>query len=238
MLLRRLGLTGQAEDLALRTIRQDITKLCGSSVSFQISTPSHPGRSYKITGAFTAELLSLAEHSYPVADLQRRYQHLKGLPLQPIHKACPLLLIGADHPHLITLIEPVRLGPPGGPAAVKTRLGWSLQGPARVVGDNVKSQQCLHIAVNPSMTELFQNVERLRQADVIPNRYEKSVTRSKQDQEALDLLQSQNVRVLIDGVSRYATPLLHKKNMPILHAPMEAALPNLRNTETSGERPQ
>lgn len=95
--------------------------------------------------------------------------------------ACPLLLIGADHPHLITPIEPVRLGPPGGPAAVRTRLGWSLQGPATVFGDNVNSHQCLHIAVNPSMTELFQKVERLWQADVIPNRSEKSVTRSKQD---------------------------------------------------------
>lgn len=37
---RKLGLTGQSEDLALRTIRQAITKLRGASVSFHISTPS------------------------------------------------------------------------------------------------------------------------------------------------------------------------------------------------------
>ncbi len=233
---RKLGLTGQAEDLALRTIRQDITNLHGASVSFQISTPSQPGRSYKITGAFTAEQLSLTEHTYPVAELQRRYRHLRGLPLQPVCKACPLLLIGADHPHLITPIEPVRLGPPGGPAAVRTRLDWSLQGPAIVFGDNVNSHQCLHIAVNFSMTELFQNVERLWQADVIPNRSEKSVTRYKQDQEALDLLKSKTVRVMIDGVSRYATPLLRKKDMPILQAPKEAVLSNLRNTEKRLEK--
>ncbi|KAI2668771.1 hypothetical protein H4Q32_005566 [Labeo rohita] len=89
---RKLGLTGQTENLTLRTIRQDITKLHSATVSFQISTPSQPGRSYNITGAFTAEQLSLTEHTYPVAELQRRYRHLRGLPLQPVHKACPLLL--------------------------------------------------------------------------------------------------------------------------------------------------
>lgn len=35
---QRLGLTGQSEDLALRTIRQDITKLHVTAVSFKIST--------------------------------------------------------------------------------------------------------------------------------------------------------------------------------------------------------
>lgn len=46
----------------------------------------------------------------------------EGIPLQLIHKA-HLLLIGADHPHLLAPIEPVHLGPPGGPAAIQTRLG-------------------------------------------------------------------------------------------------------------------
>lgn len=163
---QRLGLTGQSEDLALRTIRQDITVLHGTAVSFRISTPSQPNKSYLIERAFTADPLSLAEHSYPVAALQQKYIHLRGLPLHPIHKASPLLLIGADHPHLITPIEPVRLGPPGDPAAIKTRLGWTLQGPARVLEEKLKSQQCLHITINPSMVELFQNVERLWQAEV------------------------------------------------------------------------
>lgn len=69
MAARKLGLTGQAEDLALRTIRQDITKLRGASVSFQILTPSQPGRSYNITGAFTAEQLSLTVNGAQLAKL-------------------------------------------------------------------------------------------------------------------------------------------------------------------------
>lgn len=232
---QKLGLTGKAEDLALRTIRHDLTALKGTAVSFRISTPSQQHKRYHIQKAFTAEPLSLAEYSYPVTTLQQKYSHLKGLPLQPIHKACPLLLIGADHPHLITPIEPVRLGPPGGPAAVKTRLGWTLQGPARVLEVTLNTQ-CLHATFSPSQTELFRNVERLWQADVIPIKSEREVTRSKQDQEAMHHLQTQTTRVLIDGVNRYATPLLRKKDMPRLQVTKDAVLPNLRNTERSLER--
>lgn len=180
--------------------------------------------------------MSLAEHSYPVAALQQKYSHLRGLPLQPIHKANPLLLIGADHPHLITPIEPVRLGPPGGPAAIKTHLGWTLQGPARVLEGKLHPQQCLHINIKPSMDELFKNVERLWQADVLPIRPEGVITRSKQDEEALNLLQTQTTRVLVDGINRYAAPLLRKKDMPLLRAPKVAVLPNLRSTEKRLEK--
>lgn len=131
--VQKLRLKGQTETLALRTIRQDVKKLHGASVSFTVRSISLPQKSYQIQNAFTSEHLSLAEHSYPTAMLQQKYRHLKGIPLQPIHKAQPLLLIGADHPHLLAPIEPVRLGPPGGPAAIRTRLGWVLQGPTRLL---------------------------------------------------------------------------------------------------------
>ncbi len=86
------------------------------------------------------------------------------------------------------------------------------------------------------MVELFQNVERLWQADVLPIRSEGVVTRSKQDEEALNLLRTQTTRVLVDGINRHATPLLRKKDMPLLQAPKEAVLPNLRSTEKHLER--
>ncbi len=86
------------------------------------------------------------------------------------------------------------------------------------------------------MVELFQNVERLWQADVLPIRSEGVVTRSKQDEEALNLLRTQTTRVLVDGINRHATPLLRKKDMPLLQAPKEAVLPNLRSTEKRLER--
>ena len=126
-------------------------------------------------------------------------------------------MIGSDCIHLITPIEPVRLGPPGGPATVRTRLGWTLQGPAQDIKLNLEAPQCLFTSIS-SPTELCSHVEKLWQMDVLPYHSEKVVVRSRQDQEAIHLLQEQTVRVKVDGIQRYATPLLRVKHMPQLHA--------------------
>lgn len=226
-----LKLTGEPENLILRTVRQDIRVLHGTAVSFSISPVDHPKKSYKIHRAFTADQLGLAEHTYSMKALQRKHKHLRGLPLQTINRVQPLLLIGSDYTHLITPVEPVRVGTHGGPAAVKTKLGWTLQGPIRYSKAQATSQQCLHISTLSPTNELLQSVERLWQLDVLPYRSEKLVTRSRQDQEAVRLLEAKTTRVDVDGIQRYATPLLRVKNMPLLQAPKEAVLANLRSTE-------
>ena len=152
---RKLGLQGTLEDLGLRTIRQDIQILRGAAVTFRISPVSQPKTSFLIKDAFTATLLGLAEHSYPVTSLQKKYKHRDALPLQSFENAQPLILIGANNPHLITPIEPLRFGPPGGPAAILTRLGWTLQGPARLVEQHLRPQQCLLTSITPPESELF-----------------------------------------------------------------------------------
>ncbi|XP_048877738.1 uncharacterized protein LOC125747060 [Brienomyrus brachyistius] len=227
----QLGLKGHPEDLSLRTIRQDIQVLHGAAVSFQVASAVLPQKRFQIHNAFTAAQLGLAQHSYPITTLQERYRYLKGLPLQPFHKANPLLLIGADHPHLVTPIEPVRLGPRGGPAAVKTRLGWTLQGPAKALDLESHSQECLFTSLSSDTAELLRNVEKLWEMDTLPYRNEKLLTRSKEDQEAVYLLESRTTRVEVDGTYRYATPLLRRKGMPLFQAPAEAVLPLLRTTE-------
>lgn len=104
----------------------------------------------------------------------------------------PVLLIGSDYPHLITPIEPVRFGPPGGPAAIKTRLGWTMQGPVQHLQSETNEQHCLFIATSSPETDLYQHVERLWQMDVLPWRSEKNSTRSRQDHEAIALLDEKN----------------------------------------------
>jgi len=77
-------------------------------VTFKVSTVSQPLKTFTIAKAFTADDLGLAEHSYQVEGLQRKYRHLRKLPLQPFTNAQPPLLIGSDCPHLVTPIQPVR----------------------------------------------------------------------------------------------------------------------------------
>lgn len=200
-------------------------------MSFRISPAAHPQKGFSITRAFTAQRLSLAEHSYPIGSLQKKYKHLAGLPLQQFDRVKPFILIGADHPHLLAPVEPVRLGPPGGPAAIRIRLGWTLQGPTRCVQQKLSHQQCLFTTVSPQTTELMKNVQRLWQMDVLPFRSDKLVAWSKEDHEAIALLEAKTTRVEVDGVLRYATPLLRKRQAPPFQATEETVMPSLRSTE-------
>ncbi len=128
-------------------------------MSFRISTPSQPHKRYHIQKAFTAEPLSPAEYSYPCNNLCNRNTAIWKVSLSsPSIRLVHCCWSEQDYPHLITPIEPVRLVPPGGPAAVKTRLGWMLQGPARVL-EVMLNTQCLHSTFSPSQTELFRNME-------------------------------------------------------------------------------
>ncbi|KAJ8381811.1 hypothetical protein SKAU_G00025890 [Synaphobranchus kaupii] len=228
---KSLGMKGTPEALPLRTVRQDIQVLHGHTVSFRVFPAGNPQTGYTIDGAFTASRLSLAQHTYPIDRLQKKFKHLRGIPIPPLREAKPSLLIGSDQPHLVTPVEPVRLSPPGGPAAVHTRLGWTLQGPMQFMGRPAHSAQCLFTSSPPLIDELYKHVERLWQVDTVPYRLEREVTRSKQDQQAVAMLEAKTVRTKVDGILRYATPLLRHANMPTLHAPKESVMPMLRSTE-------
>nr|XP_055074008.1 uncharacterized protein LOC129453697 [Misgurnus anguillicaudatus] len=227
---RELDIQGQAESIALRTIRQEVKTISGASVNFHISPATQPQKTFKINAAFTAKTLGLADHSYPVSLLEK-YKYLKDIPLQTFERVSPLLLIGADNTHLITPIAPVRIGTPDGPAAIKTKLGWTLQGPAKILENQLQPHQCLFLSLTPAELQLRRDVERLWQLDVLPFRCEKQVTRSREDQEAINLLETKTTRVEVNGILRYATPLLRRKDSPFFCAPKEAVVPSLRSME-------
>ncbi|XP_073718868.1 uncharacterized protein [Misgurnus anguillicaudatus] len=228
---KHLGLYKEDEVLPLRTIRQDVVKLKGASVSFEVSSQTNKQVKYQIHHAFTADELSLADQSCPVESLKKRYDHLRGVLIRGFNRVQPMLLIGSDHPHLITPVCPVQMGPQGGPVAISTLLGWAIQGPINFLQNPTREASCLHTAFLPSAQDLHQHVERLWQIDTLPYRSEKEAVRSKQDQVAISTLEKQTIRVTVDGVARYATPLLRKAASPRLHAPPAAVMPLLRATE-------
>lgn len=88
-----LGLQGTSEDLPLRTIRQDGETLHGSTVSFHISPAVQPKTIFLVSRAFTSPRLSLADQSYPVDRLRKRYAHLVGLPIKSFQNVRPLVLM-------------------------------------------------------------------------------------------------------------------------------------------------
>ncbi|XP_050960574.1 uncharacterized protein LOC127161862 [Labeo rohita] len=229
--VKQLNLTTVPEPLILCTICQDVLHLNGASVSLSVSPLNRPARKFQINHGFTAESLRLSEHSYPIAALQRKYTLIRSLPLPKIERAQPLLLIRSDMPHLLVLVQPIRMGPPNAPIAVHTRLGWTLHAPVGCSQTAPCDQQCLNISIDAQNAELLKNVECLWQTDTLPYINETTATRSKQGQHALTLLQTRTARVEVDGILRYATPLLRRLNPVTLNAPKEAVLASLRRSE-------
>ncbi|KAL0147788.1 hypothetical protein M9458_056904 [Cirrhinus mrigala] len=229
--VKHLRLEGPEEVLALRTIRHDLVQLRGTTVSFEVSALSHLNVKHQIQNAFTAADLNLAEQSCPVDALKRKYGHLRDIPLQTFTKVQPLLLIGSDYPQLITPNCPIRMGPIGSPIAVHTLLGWTIQGPTTFLQQPSNVSSCLHTTLLSPTQELRQHVERLWQLDILPLRNEKEAVRSRQDKAALALLEQKTVRVTVDGVNRYATPLLRKGDSPKFQASPNAVMALLRATE-------
>lgn len=230
--VEQLQLSQQPETLHLRTVQREVKELKGYSVRLHVSSVFKPTEKYQIEHAFTADSLNLSEHTYPVASLQKRYEHLKGLPLPTIPRAQPLLLISSDMPKLLIPTQPVRAGPSGGPIAICTKLGWSLQGPSETIPVSSHQPSCLHIATESPYTELLKNVERLWQIGTLPYVSEKTAIRSKQDQQALALLQTASECVSVDDTHRYAMPLLRRQPVITFHAAPDAVKFNLRSTES------
>ena len=227
----KLGLQGRKENLSLRTIRRDLKTIEGERVAFAISPADQPNRWYQVGDVFTSKHIGLSQYDYPIQQLQERFQHLRHLPIPPICEATPTLLIGSDHTDLITPVSAVYLGPRGCPAAIKTRLGWTLQGPIPSLTSGPASVSCLYSKMTAIDSTLLNHVERLWQLDILPFKCEKQMVRSKEDKYAVTLLEQKTTRVKVQGVQRYATPLLRRENMPKLHVPKEVVSNYLRNTE-------
>ncbi|XP_046556868.1 uncharacterized protein LOC124266100 [Haliotis rubra] len=226
--VNELKLPSTPDKVLLTTIRQDPFWCTGFNVDLQISTTDHPDLRYDITGAFSADNLCLSEYNYPVRELQATYPHLRDLPLPTISQACHMILIGSDHADLTLPQKPVVFGADGSPVAICTLLGWTLQGPTKEISPQ-KAVQSYYTALERKAT-LMNHVERLWQLDVLPYS-EKKVERSKQDIEALHMLEAQTELVMVDGVQRYATPLLRAKDAPKFEATEAAVMPILKRTE-------
>lgn len=73
---QQLDLQGPAEDIVLRTVRQDIRIIHGAVVLFSVASVAQTNERFTIERAFTAKELSLAKHTYLVELLQNKYKHL------------------------------------------------------------------------------------------------------------------------------------------------------------------
>ncbi|XP_055551044.1 uncharacterized protein LOC129733299 [Wyeomyia smithii] len=101
----------------------------------------------------TVSKLVLPKQSLRFAEIATRFPHLAGLPVADHVGEEPAILIGLDNLHLFAPQES-RIGQPGEPIAVRSRLGWTVYGPEKRQKENAATFLNLHVTESVSNQEL------------------------------------------------------------------------------------
>ncbi|KAK9536064.1 hypothetical protein VZT92_005878 [Zoarces viviparus] len=214
--MQRLKLSGEPEDLVVRTVRQ---VLHGAAVSFSIS-PEHSLLINWVWPSTHTDKCAFEEVQTPK----------RPSSLSTKHNATSVDWVSLSPPHHSSGAG--ASGTSRGASGSEDKIG-TLQGPTKHIKQQSTPHQCPHISTLLLASELLQSVERLWQLDVLPYRTENISIRSRQDQEAVQLLESKTTRADVNGIQRYATPLLRVKNMPQLQACKGTVLANLHSTSVT-----
>ena len=93
--------------------------------------------------------------------LKREWPHLKSLPLpEPVGDGVVDLILGSAALDLMEAREPVRFGPPGGPVAKRTSLGWIVGGKTRPnAGSEAENQVEARCNFSMGGRSAFQNLQ-------------------------------------------------------------------------------
>ncbi|XP_058816425.1 uncharacterized protein LOC131679707 [Topomyia yanbarensis] len=123
-----LGVSGQIAPLCLKWTGGTKRVECKSQkVSLQISGTSNKSMRHALSDARTVNKLELRPQTMIISELQKRFRHLEGLPIESYSDTAPRILIGVDHAKLGHVTKS-REGKTKEPVAVKTCLGWCVYG--------------------------------------------------------------------------------------------------------------
>lgn len=125
---KQLNVEGTAETICLLWTsgihRQEET----IKVNVKISGLHDTDVKHQLRSVNVVEDLGLTPQSVDPEMLERKFKHLRGLPLNKYTNAIPTILIGLRHIRLSTPLETIE-GNENEPIASRSRLGWSVYGP-------------------------------------------------------------------------------------------------------------
>ena len=126
-LLRTLGIQGRPETISLTTLDKKRNRMPTRVISLDVTDPDGEERLH-LGQVYTRDSLPIDPRNRVTMSDAARWSHLKGLPLHhaPIDEV--MLLIGQDYPDALIPLATVS-GGKGEPYAVRTRLGWTVNGP-------------------------------------------------------------------------------------------------------------
>ena len=125
-LLRTLGLQGRPETMSLTTLDKKHNRTPTRVVSLDVMNSDGEERLH-LGQVYACDSLPIDPRNRVTLSEAARWSHLKGLPLHhaPIDEV--MLLIGQDYPDALVLLVTVPREN-GEPYAVRTRLGWTVNG--------------------------------------------------------------------------------------------------------------
>jgi hypothetical protein len=133
----RLQMRGEPENLHFQwskgITRTEETQRCDVT----ISGSDHKTR-FTLKGVFCVSNLDLAPVSQDGAELAKRYEHLRGIPLPSFANVRPGVLIGLKHASLLGGNR-VFEGHANEPLASRSKLGWIVYGPQVALTNFVRS---------------------------------------------------------------------------------------------------
>ncbi|XP_062713779.1 uncharacterized protein LOC134290623 [Aedes albopictus] len=177
-------------------------------IGLQISAVQNPEKRFSLSDVRTVGNLKIRPQTLRASELQERYPHLAGIPLESYRNISPGLLIGLDNAALGHVTKS-REGNLNEPIAVKTRLGWTVYGccstdTKRIHHVNHHSVEACHC--NASDEDLHLAMKQYFALDSLGVTIPSKQLMSSEDQRARTLLQT----LTIPKEGRYECGLLWK----------------------------
>ena len=203
-LMQQLNANGRKQDILLRTMGQE--KLVSSHKISGLEVAALKGNEYlKLPDVYTHKSIPVTQENIPKNEDIRKWPYLNEVDLTPINASIGLL-IGVNAPKAM---EPWRvINSEGiGPYAVKTQLGWVVNGPLNLTGDgNVGTVQVNRISVEDLLVQQYNQ-------DFVEQHYEGKKVMSVEDQKFIDKVSSS--AVLENGHYSLKLPFRNDKvNLP------------------------
>ena len=152
----KLKLNGIRRTMNISNAVTNTRKISSQVVNFIITSQTNKCDCFNIDDARVMNKLNIPNSKIDEAVISK-YEHLHDISLPKPNKGDITVLIGADHPELL-LHQEFKKGKPGGPVAVKTKLGWILMGGKRQLGNR---SQCNYL----SEDNISESLERFWQID-------------------------------------------------------------------------
>ncbi|XP_062703633.1 uncharacterized protein LOC134286082 [Aedes albopictus] len=203
----------------------DISRTESDSIctNLWISSPGSNEKNLLKTVQTVRELL-LPAQSLESPEMAKRYAFLRDVPFLSYQSERPGLLIGLNNIHVIAPIE-TKLGGPGEPIAVKSKLGWTVYGPQ--MGETISEAFVGHHAVsNRAIHDLIKVHYALEESATAV------LQESKEDRRARDILERTTKRI----GDRFETGLLWRADDIVFPNSFPMALRRLEHLERRLEK--